>query len=193
MLKEVRAMLKKSLSMREKILLAAVALLLLVAVYVLAVAMPVNNGISSAQTQIEDTQMNIDLLTAKAMKRKAMLDELEVLKASDDIQEVPAYDNLPNVIKFHNSVLGNATDYQMKMNSVSAPAEGDGIVRRTAQLSFKCNSYSEARAAIQKLEGSNFIDRVTNLVISPVDSTENDVMNAPVEVAASITFFERLA
>ena len=184
-------MLKRNLTVKDKALVAALAILLVAAVYFLVVDIPVRNGIASAQSQMEDTQMNIDLLNAKAIKLKSMRDELEVLKADGDAREIPTYDNLSGVIKFLNSVLGSATDYQVTMNT-SMPGDGaEKVVRRTAQVSFECDNYADAKASILKLENSDNLDRVSNLVITPLENGE-DIMDSPVKVSVSITFFERI-
>ena len=185
-------MLKKEFSLRERVLLIILAVLLLAALYIFLVHQPVVNGIENAEAQITETEMNNQILQGKVMKYNQMKDELEQIKSGSNVQELPDYDNLPAVISFLNSVLGNATDYQMTLGT-SFPKEGEtGIVRRTAQVSFKCDNYDAAKRSVQKLEECSFIDRVSNLVVSPSDKKQTDVMTYPVDVALTITFFERI-
>ena len=184
-------MLNKEFSLKERILLIILAVLLLAALYVFAVNQPVKNGIARAEAAIGETETNIQILQSKALKLNDMKAELEELRNDVNVQQVPDYDNLPEVISFLNSVLGNATNYQISL-STAFPGDGGEIMRRTAQISYECDNYTAAKDSVKRLESCSYIDRVSNLVISPLDLKAPNLMTDPVKVALTITFFERL-
>ena len=185
-------MLKRDFSLKERILLIILAVLLLVALYVFAVQQPVSNGIANAESEITETETNIQILQGKLKKMNDMKAELVELKNNKNVQEVPDYDNLPEVITFLNTVLGGAKDYQISL-STEFPGDGGEVMRRTAQVSYQCENYRLAKESVKRLEACNYMDRVSNLVISPVNSEGSDLMNNPVRVSMTITFFERVA
>ena len=184
-------MLSKSFSRREKILLLVLVVLLLCSLYALCVSRPVTNGIIKANAEIEDCVMTSSILEARLQKLEAMKNELEEQKNGEsELAEVPEYDNLQNIIAFLNGVLGTAQDYTINFGSITMNEEGT-IAKRAVSISFKADSYESAKAAVEKLEGYKYINRITNLVISPLDK-DLDIMSGPVSVTLTIDFFERL-
>ena len=185
-------MFQKAFSKREKALLIVLVLILIGALYVFTVHMPVTEGIETAQALIEDADMNIQIKLTRVQRMTAMSAEIQQMKDSGDMQELPTYDYLPKEIAFLNSILGDATDFQLNFDT-QFPKDGEeDILRRTAKISFVAKSYASAKQAISKLESSTFMDKIKDLSITPAERDSYDIMSGPVKVALSITFFERM-
>lgn len=183
---------KKALSKREKALIVFLILLILGAVYYFFVQVPVSEGMELAQEQMENAQMNIEILSAKAISKHSMEQELEERKKINGVQEIPEFDNLPTEISFLNSILGLTKDYSMTMSTAFPDAEGsDKVVRRTAQISFVADSYQAAKKAVNLLENGQHLSSVSELSMKPEDKYSRNLLTGPVRVDLKITFFER--
>lgn len=195
--------LTRKFTFREKMLLLALMLIVLVAVYYFAVYRPVTDGIDSAETRISDAETQNMILEAKVSKLNDMKKELEIIKERGDTSFIPDYDNLPNVTDFLNSIFFETQNYTLTFGEISLP-ENSSVGRRSAKISFTAPSYSVVEEKVRELENCSFLTRVSSLTVSRKTSGRNLVISdADVKVSDAIdhgevtcsitaTFFERM-
>lgn len=172
-------------SVREKVLLVILALLVIGAAYYFFVQQPVSETLSSAKDEIELYELNSTVLSAKIAQARAMSKELEELKKNGEPAEVPAYDNLPTVITFLDTVLSTKQNYKL---SLSDPSFDNGIARRGASVSFTASSYKDACNAIEILQNCPFMCKVDNVSISP--SSKPIMEDTNLSVGINLVFYE---
>ena len=178
----------KLVSGKLKAALVVLGIAAVIVAYLTVVHFPVKNGIAEATAEMEILETNNVIYQAKAQKLEAMKAELENIDPAT-AKEVPAYDNLQNEVAFLNGVLGGTENYQIDF---SAASDDSGIYRRSANISFSCGSYAAAKQCIDRLEDWEYLDKVTNLVISPKANSE-DVTDGEISVALTVVFYERIA
>ena len=111
--------LSKQFTRREKVLLIILALLLLFAVYFLAVHRPVTEALDRIRTESETISSDLVVLEAKHQRMEQMQKELDEILAQPNVAEIPTYDNLQQVMDFLNTVLRSASEYSLSFQNLS--------------------------------------------------------------------------
>ena len=178
---------KRVFSVREKVLMLVLAVLVIFAFYYFFVDQPVKETIANAESEVEMYEMQSSVMSAKITKLKAMKEELEELKKNGEPAEIPQYDNLPVVINFLDTVLSTKKNYRL---SLSDPSLGEEIARRNASVSFTASSYLEVCKAVDTIQHCPFMCKLGNVSIVP---SKNSVTDAgSLSVSINITFYEKL-
>lgn len=192
--------LSKQFTLREKVLLVLLSLLLVGAAYFWLVHQPVEAAMSEISLAMEDADMERTVLQVKRQRLEDMKAELEgILSGTGSGVETPDYDNLQNVMVFLNGILANAGDYSLDFQSVEQPEEGN-IVRRVINMSFTCPSYADAVSVLTRLHDCAFRCQIGTLSLMPADGQETGggetraaaLLDGPVQVNLGVTFFESL-
>ena len=179
---------KRKLSFREILMIVIMSLILIVTAYYLFFYFPhnanmynINNKITAADNEINDS-------VAKIQDKKRMQEELEkiVNLPANMVTEIPLYDKSTNVLAMLNQILAG-THPNLNFNAPSF--SDDGMVRNAISLAFQCKNYDEAKLVLQKLTSSIWRCQISNLNVS---CEGNDVLNSPVSISMTITFFERM-
>ena len=202
-------------STRDFAMLAFIVVLLLGILYYMMFYKPLQADLASLATQSSQLSDQIDAATAKVGRKKTMQDELSVILSQPKFQitEIAPYDNKDVVLNMLNGILGRSDNYSL---SFADPAIGqDGTVRRTVNMSFKCESYEAAKVILRDLTNSKWRCMVNNCTITAdgseareekvilveshqegevVEEEEKDaelnIMQNGISVATTITFFE---
>ena len=189
--------LSKQFTRREKVLLIILALLLLFAVYFLAVHRPVTEALARIQAESETVSADLMVLEAKQQRMEQMQKELDEILAQPNVAEIPTYDNLQQVMNFLNTVLHSANEYSLSFQSLQQP-EDNSILRRAMQMTFVTLSYKEARDMITQLQNCPYRCQLSDFSIAPAtaDGQSRDtvaaLLDGPVQVSLTVTFFEKL-
>ena len=178
---------KRIFSVREKVLMAVLAVLVIFAAYYFFVDQPVRETIASSEEQVELYEMQSSLLSAKIAKLRQMKEELEELKKNGEPAELPQYDNLPVVINFLDTVLSTKKNYRL---SLSDPSFNENIARRNATVSFTASSYKDACAAVQTIQNCPFMCKVDTVSIIP--SKQSVTEDRSLSVSINMVFYESL-
>ena len=173
--------LSKQFTRREKVLLIILALLLLFAVYFLAVHRPVTEALDRIRTESETISSDLVVLEAKHQRMEQMQKELDEILAQPNVAEIPTYDNLQQVMDFLNTVLRSASEYSLSFQNLSQPEDGS-ILRRTTQMAFVSPSYKEAQDMVAPAAADG-----------QSQDTAAALTDGPVEVSVTVTFFEKLS
>ncbi len=158
-------MLQYTFSKREKVLMVILAVLLLAALWYVAVYKGCEENYRKAVTATQNAQLEFDTATVKAAKLKTMQAELDKIKASGTVQTVlPAYDNVQSLTAQLNAVLAQAENYTL---SFDEPVAGDGgVMRRAVTLTFGCGSYETAKTVVTQLGHQSFRSLIDSVAIS---------------------------
>ena len=189
--------LSKQFTRREKILLVILALLLLFAAYFLAVHLPVTEALADIQAQKENISSDLMVLEAKQQRMEQMQAELDKILSQPNVAEIPAYDNLQQVMDFLNTVLRSTSEYTLSFQGLQQPEKGD-ILRRAMQMTFACPSYAEARSVIEQLQNCAYRCQISDFSMAPLVTekqardTNAALLDAPVQVSLTVTFYESL-
>ena len=148
---------------------------------------PLQNELASINGQANQIDSEINTAMAKVASMDAMQAELDEIfsRPEDEITEIAPYDNKEVVLTQLYGILGQAEDYSLSFTDPSV--EAGGTVRRNISMSFSCADYASAKAIIRDLTDSRWRCLVSNLSIV---ASEGDLMNNPVTISATITFFE---
>lgn len=144
-----RSILNRSFSTREKGLLLALVVMLLVASYYFLVVRNVADTLAENQSRMEEIQQQIDQQTALATVRQKMQSELDELGEVKDLPEVAVYDNLRNELNELNSLMAQTTVYDVNFKQ---PERDGDLVRRAVSVSFTVSTYQQAFDIVRSLE-----------------------------------------
>lgn len=181
-------MMNRVFTRREMIMLLILALLLLGLGYFKLVHEPVQEGIHAAENRKAEAETAFMVEAARLEQMRAMEAEIEALKAAGEESNaiLPDYDNVENVMVQLNAILAAADQYSLTFEEIAVSEEG--LVSRPIRLRFTAGRYDTARRIIDGLYHSYYRCGVSEITVI----SENDLSNEPVEVAMTITFFERM-
>ncbi len=148
-----RSMLNRSFSTREKVLLLALAIVLVLAAYYFLVVKNVADTIAANQAELEDVQTQIDVQTALAAARGSMERELAELGDGESLPEVAAYDNIRNELNELNALMSSATTYDLTFEQPKLDGE---LVRRAVTVSFTAPDYRSALNVVNELGNGSY-------------------------------------
>ena len=177
---------KSKLSTRESVMLVFLVVLLIGVVYYMGFYTPLQEEMASISAQSIDTDTAIQSASTRVMEMNKMQEELDEILArpESEITEIAPYDNKEAVLTQLYSILSRTQEYNLDFTDPAV--QEDGTVRRTISMSFKCADYKAAKAVIADLTDSRWRCLVSTLTIA----ADEDMLTQPVEVTASITFFE---
>ena len=187
--------LSKEFSPREKVMIVVLSVLLILAIYIYAVHIPVTNTIKNADANRQILQSDLVILESQYSFYQKMNDELKDISSAPNRAVIPDYDNLQALMSFLNTTMSGTSDYTMSFGAVEQ-SEDEGIVRRSAQMSFECSSYEAAKTVIKNLSNCPYMCTLGDLVVSPIGYTSQrdnmSIENGSVSVSLTITFYEHM-
>ena len=168
---------KKQLTVREKVLMCILAVLLIVCAYYYAFNTPIMQKVIEYEGEIQFLEEQNEILDAQVEKMNQMKAELEAIASAEmgTVNELPAYDNSYNVMYSLANILKDT--YQYKVNFVEIEEE-ESIVRRNINMTYSCSSYEEAKAVFEKLYKSEYRTLI------------KDVSCSDTSVTLTFTYFE---
>ncbi len=177
---------KRQFSLRERILMIVLAVLLIACVYYILVEKPVQDTMLSASQRQGEAESQLTIASAQLKKMHQMQSALDQLEQSAQA-DVPDYDNARNVVELLNRAMANTHEYNLNFSSVTT----DGaIAMRTIQMDFKCGGYADAKTVLQTLLDSDYRCRITSMSVT---CGSGDITKQEVTVKASVTFYEFLS
>lgn len=176
----------RDFTLKEKVLLIIMAVILLGAVYYLVVDQPVRNAIANAKNEQENLNMELMLQQQKAMSLANMQNELDVIENIDVYGEMGSYNNSKAELDELNQLLKAAQSYNISFSNVSR--EGD-LIRRTFSLTFTAADYEKAEDLITKLCENKWRCLISNISFV---SSEKNLQQGSVNVGLTATFYETM-
>ena len=166
----------------EKILIMALALILLGLVYYQFVDRPVRQSIANAQAEADMLQTELSAAQARLAAAQKVKNSMDELEASGQMSWMGSYNNSKAEVAFLNSILADTLQYSVSFANVTRA--GDQI-RRSFTLEYRTASYASAHEIMARLCLSH--DRC--LVSDASCSLENDGV---VVVRQAATFYETI-
>ena len=179
---------ERSFTVREKVLLAVLAILAVACVYFLLVLQPALNSISSADERVATIESEIATQHAMAAKKASMEAEIAAAKSAGKVEKLlPAYDNSKAALRELDSMLAQTKSYDISFATADTSADP---VRRSVGISFTTNSFKDAYSTLKRLVNCRFSCVVTD--ISVTGSADGSAAGG-VRATATVVFFETLS
>lgn len=181
-------MLSREFTTREKILIVALAFLLIGILYYQFVYKTTKANIKKYDTSTLSSTLKIE--QSKAQKMKTMKAEMASNKQKDN-GVVASYNNIKNEVKALNDIFAGATTYNVEFED---PTKDGEAVRRNIDITFTTTSYSSAKKIINKLYKCKYRCLISDISIGSVSSTGTNASSSTGSVSGTIkaTFFETL-
>lgn len=188
-------MLKYTFSMREKVLLAALAFVALAVVWYKFVFLGIQEQTMKVEDQIASVQNDIVKYQTEAKGLDSMKAEIAALEEQGyKATELPQYDNTQPLMAFLNSTLAGSQDFTISFDDPTL--EDDGLIHRTGTIQYGSGSYNEARDIALNIARGPYPCKIDSLAIS--DSTKKSggaKVSSSVQGAFQsnmvVTFFEK--
>lgn len=179
-------LLTREFTKREKILILALAVILVLLAYYRFVHIPVGEAISTAtitQYQLQDEEV---IAQTKAQKAMAQSSEMNALKSLDSIGVMPSYNGSKEELALLNMVLAGTDDYSVNFTTITR--EGNQI-RRNFELSYVTPDFASAEMILANLENGGY-----RMLIDDVVMTTNDRRTGEpgINVSLNATFYETM-
>lgn len=179
--------LSHSFSVKEKIAILIMVLILMALGYYYFVDQPVKNGIKEAAYQRDELQAEYDMLTIKVMQLLEMESELDGMDMSD-LSYMESYNASKEEMAFLNDLLQAADQYNISFSDVTK--DGDQI-RRPFTLQFTASSYQTAKEILKKLYDSPNRCLIADVALTGSNEDYN-VLSGDVSVSLSAFFYETM-
>ena len=145
---------------REKILLVILAVLLIAVGYWKLILTPINESIDTLRQQT-------------ASEQDALI--------QDSAKPLPDFDNSAKLLVELNTIL-SGTDYTLNFANPAPLETGSAILARPISLTFEVSTYSAARAVLDALHDSQYVNLISDLNM--------DLKGSTVRTTLSLTYFE---
>ena len=141
---------------REKVLLVILAVLVIAVGYWKLILTPINDSIAALNAQTN---------SARLSRMRQMQQELETLLADPDAKPLPDYDNSERLLVELNTILSGTVDYTLSFGSTYLLEDGGSIICRPISLEYTCGSYTAARAVMDALHGSDYVNLISDVTL----------------------------
>lgn len=138
----------RDFTLKEKILLLFLCLLLVGLMYYQFVDQPVRRAITNARTEKEEMETELVAVQAKVARLEKMKKELEEVSSRSDVSIMGSYNSSKAEMKMLNDILERADQYAITFTDVTR--EGDQI-RRNFTLQFTAANYAAATQILTEL------------------------------------------
>ena len=145
--------LSRDFTLKEKILIFVLLLILVALTYYRFVHVPCNEAIETARSEKEMYETELLAVQKKEAQIRAMKEELDSLGELQATSRMESYNNSKAELSLLNSVLESAYNYSISFASVTR--SGDQI-RRNFNLQFTTGSFDAAKQIISSLADSEY-------------------------------------
>ena len=179
-------LMSRDFTTKEKILLILLTVILLGAVYYLAVDQPVRNALAEAADAQENLTTELMVLQQKTAVLSKMQKELNTIQNHEGYGEMGSYNHSKAELDELNQLLQDADSYDISFSNVTR--NGD-LIRRNFSLTFSTSDYEKAEELIQRLCKGSWRCLISGInIVSQEDSLEQGGVN----VGLSATFYETM-
>ena len=179
--------LSRSFTLKEKILLLLLSLILVGLAYYQFVDQPVRSALATAQAEADALSVELSAVEAKLARMRRMRAELEDVTAGGTASEMGSYNNSKAEIAMLNDALGEALQYSITFANVTR--NGDQI-RRNFTLQLTADSYETMEHIINTINSSHHRCLIGDLQCTA--AREKYVLDGNITVNATATFFETM-
>jgi len=178
--------LSREFTIKEKILLLILAVILLAELYFLMVHQRVEREFAEAASRIEVATVSYNIERTKGTRKQEMLKKIREAAQDSSARPLPEYDNSTNVVAYLNGVLAAAEEYNLVFNEVEF---SNYVALRPINMSFSCRGYPAIRDIVGQLENGPYYCEVTGLSMAAENGVE-DMTGEVVSVQMTAVFYE---
>lgn len=178
-------MLSRDFTLKEKILMLALVLVLLVLAYYQFVYLPITTSIEKAEAENAALEIELIAVQGKVAQLQRMQDELDNLATDGSVKPMPSYNNSPAVNSRLNDVLGNL-GYVITFSNVT---RSGNQIRRSISLQFTAPDYATVERVLAELGDSPDRCLLENVSCTARGGNINDSV---INVSATLTFYETM-
>lgn len=193
----------RAFTQREKLLLVLLTVMVIAIGYFKLILEPINNNIENYQTMAANEQDQVLINQTLIQQKKQMEKELEALFENGDPTPIPVYDNSVPLLRELHQILDATPDYSLNFSGTSA-MDVSYLIRRPVSMTFRTQTYAQARQILNKLHNSDNVNAISDLSIQNSargelneiifwDQMDVDSDEYPISVSLTITYYERLA
>ena len=172
-------------TLREKIWMLILIVILLLGLYFFLVFYPVRNQLEDIDAQMQDVadkQVIADVIEKRYADMNAELEKIFAMP-DEDITYMPEFDNMKQLLVcfdqiFANTVWNFDNSYQLG---------DDGIVTRSIRFRFEATDFENAKAILGDLINTGYRCLLNNVSVSP---SGEDVESGALTVTGTIYFYE---
>lgn len=177
--------LTRDFSTKEKVFLAFLLTIIIVAGYYLFVYRTVDDQINALRTQSQSLENQLTIATARVERIQNMSEQLgnDVLRSY-----MPSYNSSKKELDFLNMTLAETDDYLINFTTLTR--NGDQI-NRGFSLQFTARNYDQAESIIKALEESEIRCLIGDYKINPIQGGEH-LLKGKVQVALNGSFYETM-
>ena len=177
----------REFSLKEKLLILFLSLVLLGLAYYQFVDRPVRESVSSANAETQELKNELKTVEAKLEKMRRMRSEIDDVTAGGTASEMYSYNNSKAEIAMLNDILGNTLQYAITFENVTRT--GDQI-RRNFSLQFTVDSYDAVEGVLRALNECRYRCLIGDVRCSA--NRDSNIMSGNVTVNAVATFYETM-
>lgn len=170
---------KKGMTIREKVMLCILGVLIIIAAYCYMLYMPIKAEIQQYKDDYLVADDALIIAEAKALQMAKMKSEIDAIKAGDTeaIRELPKYDNRQNLMTELSLILSKTNNYNIRFGSIE---EDGSVIHRQIMLEYTCKDYASAKGILQEIYNGEYPCIIGNMHISKDGSS----------VSLYLTYFE---
>lgn len=179
-----------TMTLREKILLAVLGVLIVLILYIQFFQKPIQSAIDSDNQTIQQLQSTIDVETVRAAKLKQMKQQIadENLQNGNSSAAIPEYNNLKNVMTQLSAILTPAKSYDITFKDTT---EKDKLVYRPLEIDITCNKFSTAKTILESITKCPYRCSIDSIDVATAKGSEDpNVLTEQVNVKVAVTFYE---
>ncbi len=143
----------RDFTLKEKIMLIILGLILIGLAYYRFVHIPCKNAVEEAHSQRDVYQAELQKALVKESQMRKMKEELDEIGELNEASRMESYSNSKAEIALLNRVLESATDYSISFSGVT---KTDDQIRRNFSLTFTTRDFATAKKIITELAESEY-------------------------------------
>ncbi len=178
--------LSRDFTIREKIIILILLVLLLGLAYYQFVDKPVRSALETAANEKAALETELTAVKTKVAQLEKMKNEIDDITKTGAYAKMPSYDNQKEVYKLLNDVL-RETGYNIQFSN---RVQSGNMVRRNITLRFSADSRDTIKKALKQLTGSDYRCLIGDMTITPVNGRN---IKENYTVTATITFYETMS
>ena len=179
--------LSRDFTLKEKLLLLLLSLVLVGLAYYQFVDQPVRSKVESAHAEANALTTELKTVEAKLEKMHRMRNELDDVTAGGTASEMGSYNNSKEEYQVLNDILGNALTYSITFANVT---RDNDQIRRNFTFQFTMDDYEAMEEMIDDLLENHYRCLIDDLRCTA--SRDGDVTEGTITVNGTATFYETM-
>lgn len=172
----------RSFTLKEKIFLLALIIILLGLGYYYFVDQPIRESNGSAIAEADALQAELDVIQKRILHLQEVQDSLDALKKNENLTWMSSYNNSKEELAFLNDILADTLQYSISFSNVT---RSGNQIRRSFTLQYQTKNYQAAQDIMTML-----LESENRCLVSDARCTIN--ANGRVTMNQSATFYETM-